>query len=177
MAGPKMTDKIYHYVVEIEEDGKLNLQNKVDKLSSIRESIVKYGSNRCQIFRLFIFYKVDKGLSKSKVTLRFAESDENKSRKFQQIINDIEKLKDEYIISGGTDMDYIKNLENLEYFYLKVKQQISGEPAIKDYLNTTRSFYHQANPNFNDTDNPNIILNTLDQSSKMILYQILMNNF
>ena len=50
MAGPKMTDKIYHYVIEIEEDGKLNLQNKVDKLSSIRESIVKYGSNLSQIF-------------------------------------------------------------------------------------------------------------------------------
>ena len=74
-------------------------------------------------------------------------------------------------------MDYIKNLENLEYFYLKVKQQIPGEPPIKDYLNTTRSFYHQANPNLNDTDNPNIILNTLDQSSTIIPYHILMIHF
>ena len=60
---------------------------------------------------------IEKGLNMSNVRLRLGEEDQKALEQYKGVINDIGKLKQEYVNLGGSDPTFLKNLDNLEQFY------------------------------------------------------------
>ncbi|EAS03666.2 hypothetical protein TTHERM_00473280 (macronuclear) [Tetrahymena thermophila SB210] len=91
-------------------------EEKYQKLKLIRENLEKLGA--------------EKGLNFSKVKLQFIEETPENIQEYQQTIRDIENLRSDYIQSGGTDPEFLLNLQNLEQFY----KQTRFNPINKDIL-------------------------------------------
>ncbi|KAL4494611.1 hypothetical protein ABPG72_004513 [Tetrahymena utriculariae] len=91
-------------------------EEKYQKLKLIRENLEKLGA--------------EKGLNLSKVKLQFIEETPESISEYQQTLRDIENLRMDYVQSGGTDPEFLLNLQNLEQFY----KQTRFNPINRDIL-------------------------------------------
>lgn len=78
------------------------------------------------IINCFFFVLVEKGLDTARVKLHFRDDNEKMLLDFRQNMNDINKLRKDYIEAGGSDPDFLLNLDNLQKFYTQTKPTISS---------------------------------------------------
>jgi hypothetical protein len=59
-------------------------------------------------------YGADRGLNMSKVKLKFFEEGPKAMEEYKQTLDEISQLRSDYLKAGGTDLHYLRNLDNLE---------------------------------------------------------------
>ena len=75
----------------------------------------------------YFHHLVMAGLQKSKVRLKFDDLNSKQSQmQMEKLIGEIRRLKEEFINTGGDDVEYLNNLEHLEKFYIQAKEQMAN---------------------------------------------------
>ena len=84
-------------------------------------------------------FSVENGLNNARVKLHFRDDNDKMLKEFRQNIGDLDKLRKDYITAGGTDPDFLLNLDNLQQFYAQSKPSISSLFARENTENNNKS--------------------------------------
>ena len=85
------------------------------------------------------FIKVEKGLENARVKLHFRDDNDKMLKDFHQNMTDLNKLRKEYIEAGGTDPEFLLNLDNLQEYYSQNRPTVNSLFNKDTILETTKS--------------------------------------
>lgn len=69
---------------------------------------------------------VERGLENARVKLHFRDDNDKMLKEFRNNMSDLDKLKRDYIDAGGSDPDFLLNLENLKQYNLDSKPTVNS---------------------------------------------------